>query len=93
METIGKMKCPKCVRLGLKSNVYGGIGSITLMYCQPYYDEEGEYHHHDSNTREHEYNCDKGHKWLQVSYGSCWCGWTGGKTEIIYLNDPDEDKQ
>ena len=69
------MKCPECEKQDLKSRVYPGMGSSTLMYCQPFYDEEGKYHTHDSNTTTWQYSCSEGHEWRGSSSGSCWCGW------------------
>lgn len=69
------MICPQCRKEGLKSKVYPGGGSTTLMYCQPFYDEGGKYHHHDSNTTRYNYSCSNGHEWVEYSKGSCWCGW------------------
>ena len=55
--------CPVCQEKGLKSRVYVGLTLGTLMYCQPYYDEEGNYHHEDPNTYTTSYSCSKGHEW------------------------------
>jgi len=60
------MKCPECVKLGAKSLVYPGICSSTLMYCPPYYDEEGNLHIHDGNITTCQYSCSNGHKWSEV---------------------------
>jgi len=62
------MKCPKCVEKGLKSCVYVGTTHTTLMYASPYYDEEGNYHYNDPNTRYTEYSCSNGHKWVVSKY-------------------------
>ena len=51
------MICPECKKEGKKSIVYPGYGSTTLMYCQPFYDENGKYHHHDMNTTTTPYSC------------------------------------
>jgi len=65
------MKCPICVEKKLKSCVYVGISTSTLMYCAPYYDEDGKYHSHDSNVNATEYNCSQGHKWSESHIGIC----------------------
>ena len=67
--------CPECQAAGLKSMVYPGMGWTTLVYCQPHYDENGRYHHHDSNTTRSEMKCSQGHVWQEATSGSCWCGW------------------
>jgi hypothetical protein len=59
------MKCSECVEAGEKSTVRGGMGSVTCMYCPPWYDEEGVYHKHDRNTRTSRYRCSKGHSWVE----------------------------
>ena len=69
------MLCPECQKQGLKSKVYPGVGSRTLQWCPPFYDEEGNYHNHDSNTTSTEYSCSRGHAWVERTTGSCWCGW------------------
>lgn len=70
------MICPKCKKLGKKSTVYPGIASTTLLYCQPFYDEEGNYHDHDCNTTTTTYRCSNGHEWMESHEGKCWCGWS-----------------
>jgi hypothetical protein len=69
-----KKFCPVCKKKGLKSKVYGGTGSVTLMYCAPFYDEDGNYHSHDGNTSTSEWKCSQGHAWTTRESGSCWCG-------------------
>ena len=71
------MKCPVCQELGLKSKVYPGTSTQTLLYCQPFYDEGGLFHHHDYNTTTTTYSCSNGHYWVVKSGSSCWCGWSG----------------
>ena len=73
---VAEVICLECKKQGLKSKVYPGGSTTTLMYCQPFYDEEGNYHHHDYNTTTTEYSCSKGHKWVEHRGGSCWCGWS-----------------
>lgn len=70
-----EMRCPKCVEAGLKSRVFVGAVEMTTMWCQPFYDEDGKYHHHDSGTRSQRYSCSNGHHWCEQSRPSCWCGW------------------
>lgn len=70
------MKCPECVKEGLKSTVHSHGGMTTLLYCAPYYDEEGNYHDHDWNTTTNSYECSNGHKFSTKHSGSCWCGWS-----------------
>jgi len=56
------MKCPKCVEEGTKSTLQGGAGSVTCVYYQPYYDEEGAYHNHDGNASRQTFSCSNGHR-------------------------------
>ena len=65
------MICPVCWWKGLRSRVYEHGGTTTLMYCQPYYDEEGTYHNHDSNTRRIGFSCSNGHTWVTVGHSGC----------------------
>lgn len=70
------MKCSECVKENKKSCVYVGVGSVTAMYFAPYYDEKGEFHHHDGNTHSTSYSCSNGHHWTESRRGSpCHCGW------------------
>ena len=65
------MKCPECVKEGKKSNVYPGMGTTTLAYCPPYYDNDGTYHHHDTNRTTMDYSCSKGHNWIESVRPHC----------------------
>ncbi len=70
------MKCPTCVELGLRSRVTPGAGQRTLMYCPPFYDEDGVLHSHDANTTTTPYSCSNGHQWVETSKPSCRaCDW------------------
>jgi len=73
------MICPECKKSGLKSTVYPHGSSTTLMYCQPFYDEDGNFHYHDFNTTTTDYSCSNGHRWSESHKGKCWCGWDGDK--------------
>lgn len=57
------MKCETCVNEGKTSRVFPEGGYETLMYCSPYYDEQGKLHHHDMNTCTYGYHCSNGHRW------------------------------
>ena len=61
------MKCPECQKQGLKSKVYVGSSTTTLLAFQPYYDEEGNYHYDDPNTIYTSYSCSNGHSWTESS--------------------------
>ena len=63
--------CPECKKEGKKSRVYPGASTTTLMYCAPYYDEDGEYHHHDSNWHDTDYRCSEGHRWSERTPSKC----------------------
>ena len=74
------MKCAVCQTEGLQSRVFPGMSTMTAMYCQPFYDEGGEYHHHDMNSTSTSYTCSNGHAWNVVSRPRCpaqGCGWNG----------------
>lgn len=79
------MICPYCKEAGQTSRVFPQGGSRTMLYCAPYYDEQGKLHHHDSNRTSAGYKCSNGHDWSETSYGSCWCGWSGGETKVERL--------
>ena len=74
------MRCTICVSEGLSSTVTGGCGMSTMVYCPPFYDEQGKQHEHDRNATTTKYMCSRGHGFSQTTTGSCWCGWpTSGK--------------
>jgi len=62
-----KVFCPVCQEKGLKSSVYVGHTTGTLIWNQPYYDEEGNYHYVDTNTYTTSYTCSLGHAWYESS--------------------------
>lgn len=72
------MICKTCKDEGKKSEVYPGMAMTTLMYCRPYYDEEGTYHHHDRNTTTTDYRCSNGHAWTERRRGGICpgCDWS-----------------
>jgi len=85
------MKCPKCVELGLKSTLTVGPSMSTAAYSQPFYDEEGRYHKHSSNTTIKKYKCSNGHKFKIKSKPACpqypkHCNHEGFETYIIEEN-------
>jgi hypothetical protein len=75
------MICKQCKLNGVKST----IDVIPLNKdheFNPFYDENGQYHIHDSNLFEAIYRCSKGHQWSSESKKYvCWCGW--GKEDVI----------
>ena len=74
------MKCPECVKAGLKSTVSDPDGGFsTCMGDHRYYDEDGNYHHHDPNYTSRIYRCSNGHEWDDAQPNRCpSCDWTGG---------------
>lgn len=70
------MMCSQCVAEGKRSSIREGLGTRTLVYCAPFYDEDGKYHIHDMNMNYKAYSCSNGHTWNAVKErSSCWCGW------------------
>ncbi len=68
------MKCPECVTQDLRSTVTSGGGTTTLAYSPPFWDEDGRYHSHDSNTSTYFYSCPNAHEWSEQSTPpQCWC--------------------
>jgi hypothetical protein len=64
---LNKKFCPECQKLGLKSKVFIGGCTSTLLNCgSGYYDEDGDYHPPDPcNTTTCEYTCSNGHTWME----------------------------
>jgi hypothetical protein len=86
------MICHYCAEEGEKSVLYPSQGgATTLLGCPPYYDEDGEYHHHDSNATSNAHQCSRGHYFVRVTYDSCpakTCSWSGGETTFKKLEPP-----
>ena len=69
------MKCPECAKAEQRSTVRLQSLPVTLMCADSYYDEEGQYHHHDPNIHAWTATCSKGHLWQHEDNNHCWCGW------------------
>jgi len=57
--------CPVCQEKGMKSRVYMGTSSTTLVYNPIWYDEDGNMQYQDTNTTTTNYSCSKGHEWIE----------------------------
>lgn len=58
------MKCRECEKENKTSRLtVSGPASATLLYFEPYYDEEGKYHNHDSNIITTGFSCSNGHEY------------------------------
>jgi hypothetical protein len=55
------MICETCKSLGLNSTISVGPIFTTLMASYSFYDENGEYHHHDPNKIITSLRCSNGH--------------------------------
>ena len=66
-----KIICEQCASQNLKSKVFPGGVTNTLMYFKPYYDEEGNYHHHDTNKVKMFFSCSNLHKWDKTLVNEC----------------------
>lgn len=84
------MKCPVCSEKSMKSSVYVGMSTSTLMYCPPYYDEDGKYHSHDSNIHSTNYSCTKGHQWSESSTGTCPSCDFGKDSKCVTIHNSEE---
>lgn len=82
------MLCPECRKQGLRSEVYpSGPGTTTLMWCSPFYDEEGRMHDHDLNTTYQGFTCSNAHSWDEAIGHKCWCGWPDDGPYVDDTND------
>lgn len=84
------MKCPVCEEAGKRSRVFPHGSMKTAMYCQPYYDEEGAYHHHDGNIVTSSYSCSEGHKWSTKNQGRCPNCDFGKDSLRVIIHEPKE---
>lgn len=65
-----KPVCSVCESQGVKYQIRSsGGGTRTKVANIPYWDEDGVYHHHDSNKATHKYKCSNGHLIERVQYG------------------------
>ena len=80
------MICPVCKENNEKSSVMEGMCMTTCMYCPSYYDEDGNYHSHDSNITTSEYHCSKGHSFSIKRTGTCPSCDFGKNSEEIIVN-------
>ena len=62
--------CPQCQEEGLKSQVYMGVCTSTLVGCLSYWDEDGNFHSDDCNTTICTYYCSNGHTWNDGSWAN-----------------------
>lgn len=65
------MICPECKAEGQKSTVTSEGMMTTLIHVSPFWDEDGEYHYHDTNTVSEGFRCSKGHYWREVRKNQC----------------------
>ncbi|PWU07235.1 MAG: hypothetical protein C5B43_00645 [Verrucomicrobia bacterium] len=65
------MKCPECIKEGKKSTLNIGGMSVTAAGYRNYYDEDGDYHHHDPNKHKTYYSCSNGHIFYKEYYTPC----------------------
>ena len=74
--------CEECKKEGKKSIVrYRGSSKTLMGGCWPFWDEDGQHHHHDPNTTTHAYECSNGHAWTEKEKPTCWCGWPKEKKD------------
>ena len=70
------MQCPKCLELGLESEiVQSSPGWTTTAHRYPYNDEQGREHHHKIEITTRIHWCSKGHHFDVAERWRCWCGW------------------
>lgn len=88
MNKRSKVICPVCAENNQTSIVKNYSSSSTLMYCQPYYDEQGNYHNHDSNKTTTHYKCSNGHSFtIKGHYGCKVKGCTFKENFKIIINE------
>lgn len=50
-------------------------GSKKLGLSHQYYDMDGKFHNHDSNSETKHFVCSQGHYFSENYQNPCWCGW------------------
>ena len=66
-----KLICPVCQEDNQTSKVTEQGSSTTCLYCEPFYDEEGNYHNHDRNTTTTVFKCSNGHTFVRKGHAGC----------------------
>jgi hypothetical protein len=79
MDTKRKVICPTCREMGEKSSVETGSVSSGMseedINLRDYWDEEGDYHYHESSLTTHNLICSRDHIWTQKYWSYEWaCG-------------------
>lgn len=65
------MICDQCHGEGQTSKIYDNGTATTLLAPSHFYDEEGQEHLHDPNTRKTLYSCSNGHSFTVESKVPC----------------------
>lgn len=81
------MKCPVCAEAGERSKVFVLGSSSTMMACPPYYDEDGQYHTHNTNRVATQFRCSNRHMWTQHVPNTCACGWKQEIDTAPHINE------
>lgn len=75
------MKCPECVATGQRSRVYPGARGAFYRGEAPFYDEDGVFHRHGTDTERRDFSCSIGHQWTErterrlcLTDGCTWAG-------------------
>jgi len=80
------MTCVKCKELGQKSVLTSGYTTVTAMYFEPFYDENGVFHSHNRNVRKSTYNCSNGHAIVVSSTAMCPSCNFGGQESVSVVD-------
>ena len=87
------MKCPACVDEGKRSIIRtDGPGSLTAMFGDYYYDEDGNYHVHDPNITTTRLVCSRGHRLVHTSATACPVDNCEHSTRVEQLRVEKEDQ-
>lgn len=90
------MICPICKVIGLKSTLRNTGEMTTCMAYFPFYDEDGNYHRHNSNDISNDYFCSNGHRFYIITKENCPqenCHWNKNIKREIKFNEDGFSKE
>jgi len=75
--------CPNCKSKDVDSEI-----TTTTMHCSSFFDNEGNKHDHDRNSRNIRFTCNVCKtKWIEKDPYTCWCGWIQGNEKSGYQGE------
>lgn len=88
------MKCPECVKQGLRSHVFIiNSSSENIGDVFQYFDEDGVWHNHIQTLTIIKYRCHNYHYFQKIERSRCQCLPQDGALEILPYEPTEEERQ